>query len=213
MDGEICFPGRAAAAQALLEAGYVPGRVCVNKAAFDYQADAVDWLLARGAPAQEGALVGVWWHSEGGSAALNDYELAPVICEQIIRSLVSAGVSPDARDEAGNTSLHYAVGCDGVNITAVRTLLELGASAELVNNAGQTPLHVAASQVGLEGNACIAALLEAGANPLLPDQTGRTPLEIARRHAGYWEQSTTSERLTEARTGVSLLLRATPRDC
>lgn len=215
MDGEHCYPGRAAAAQALLDAGIVLKPQSVYDAAFRHRADAADWLIARGAslepnPDHHGMtpLHAICW-SSGGYTLYNEPEAT---CEQLVRSLIAAGISADVRDPERNTPLHYAVGCDGPNLTATKTLLELGASAELANNAGQTPLHIAASQVGLGGNVCIAALLDAGANPLLPDQTGRTPLEIARRYAGSWENVLASERLTEARTGVALLLRSSPSD-
>lgn len=199
MDGEVCFLGRAAAAQALLGAGIEPQHDCLFHAAFRYQADAVDWFLARGislesAPDSMAPLHAVCWQSQGGSAALGDSNLAPAACEQIICSLVAAGSSPDLRDDIGSTPLHYAIDGDGLNCTAVRILLELGASADAINNDGDTPLHWAAHQEAVAlswpGNGhtgyCCALLLERGADPLRPDKTGKTPFARVQQH---WENA------------------------
>lgn len=200
-----CWPGRAAAAQALLEAGLELKPLAVYEAAFRHQADAADWLIARGAslePNHRGMtpLHAICWGS-GGDTLYNEPEAT---CEQLVRSLVAAGISIDVRDPEGNTPLHYAVSdgvlnTDGPNPVAARTLLELGASVDLVNDAGKTPLHYASENGFLEkGFACVATLLEAGADALLPDRTGKISLDIARRCENpRWESSTQTRKLLE----------------
>ena len=87
-----------------------------------------------------------------------------------IAELVAAGADLDARDEFGDTPLHYAAALS--NPGAAKALIRAGAD---VNARGQwdfTPLHCAA-QSG--DPAVIAALVEAGADAEARDRYGSVP--------------------------------------
>jgi ankyrin repeat protein len=133
VDGECVSPGLIEVARALVEAGANPDRVPGGShsrlwdAAFTHNAEAVEFLLSLGVcPSAD---------SHGGSTPLHaiawqdEYDSPPMTaaCERIIRALVAAGNSVNARDEHGRTPLHEAYYGDGRNDTAIRVLLELGA--------------------------------------------------------------------------------------
>ena len=180
-------PDAFAVADVLLEAGATrdrnfKGEFRLDAAAFRHSAHVVDYLLQRGAVGQsqkdgKTPLHSICWQGEYQDEETN------AACAQIIRSLVRAGFSMDARDSEGRAPLHKATGGDWANQTAVRTLLELGAEPDPVDGYGQTPLHLAASNRALE---CAVVLLEAGANPRLPDPTGNTPIDYAEAEVAKW---------------------------
>lgn len=157
-------------AGASLETGSKRGATKLDLMAFRYRAPAVEWLLAQGAyiaPDNKGSTS---LHSACWNSGNND------ICERIVRILVTAGISVNARDTWGTTPLHEAAGGDGGNIAAVRTLLELGAEPDPIDGSGKTPLHMAAFRGDLD---CIKALLAHGVDPRRTDAKGRTPVDYA----------------------------------
>ena len=90
---------------------------------------------------------------------------------------------PNARDEDGNTPLHFASYALSAELTvldsiaAIVLLLKDGAEAGNINAEGRTPLHVAAGSHDQPGG--VAALLRAGANPNRKDGDESTPLHAA----------------------------------
>ena len=204
-------PAAFAIADVLLEAGATldknfKGEFRLGSAAFRHHAHVVDYLLQQGASRESSGmgspLHSICWQGEYQEEETNE------ACSQIIRSLVRAGFSMDARDSEGRAPLHKATGGDWANQTAVRTLLELGAEPDPVDGYGQTPLHLATRNRALE---CAVALLEAGANPRLPDLTGNTPIDYAEaevvtwtRYAHYDESSTEPNSSDDPRVAKSL---------
>ncbi|MCX6367781.1 MAG: ankyrin repeat domain-containing protein [Armatimonadetes bacterium] len=201
-----------AVADVLLEAGATldknfKGEFRLGSAAFRHHAHVVDYLLQHGAAGQSTQEGTTPLHSVCWKGGCQDEE-TNAACAQIIRSLVRAGFSMDARDSEGRAPLHKATGGDWANQTAVRTLLELGAEPDPVDGYGQTPLHLATRNRALE---CAVALLEAGANPRLPDLTGNTPIDYAEaevvtwtRYAHYDESSTEPNSSDDPRVAESL---------
>jgi len=175
---------RSAVAQTLLDAGAPLENTDTHswtrlyRAAFGHHAPAVAFLVEHGAslaPDSRGStpLHAICWHGEYQDDAIN------TACERIIRLLVAAGISMDARDDEGRTPLHKATGGDWANVTAVRNLLELGAATDPVDGYGQTPLHIAARNAD---GACMDVLLTAGADPLSSDANGQTAVDLALQH-------------------------------
>ncbi|XP_049855289.1 CARD- and ANK-domain containing inflammasome adapter protein-like [Schistocerca gregaria] len=88
-----------------------------------------------------------------------------------VRTLMAAGVDPNARDANGDTPLHAvaAAGCPG----AAEALVEAGADVDAADSSGSTPLHYAVRA----GNLGVArVLLAAGADVEARDAEGDTPL-------------------------------------
>ncbi|MDB5348962.1 MAG: hypothetical protein JWN86_209 [Planctomycetota bacterium] len=93
---------------------------------------------------------------------------------EVVRLLVEAGTDLGARDDSGDTALHYAAK-DG-RLDAIDALLEAGADIHGRNANGQTPLHAAAKG---GKKAAFLALLRAGADIAASDDYGQTPLKVA----------------------------------
>ena len=94
------------------------------------------------------------------------------------------GLDPNARDQSGDTPLHYAATDpfpDGPGV--VRLLISAGARCDARSNDGDTPLHVAAG-TGTTSNSfnhdeageTVRLLLNCGANPNRRNNDGNTPL-------------------------------------
>lgn len=96
---------------------------------------------------------------------------------ETIRALVDAKADLAARDEQGNTALHFAI--NEYKNDKLETLLEIKADPELENNDAQTALHLAAKQGNSE---TVTALLTAGANHEAMDKNCETPLHLARKN-------------------------------
>ena len=115
-------------------------------------------------------------------APVNLFEAAKsgTACE--VKAALAAGADPNARNEIGNTPLHYAVtGND--NPSVLKALIEGGADPGARDKYGRTPLHVATAGYNIIVNpaflAVTAALIEAGADPNARDENGQTPLHMA----------------------------------
>jgi hypothetical protein len=92
-----------------------------------------------------------------------------------VKELLSKGANVNARDENGQTPLHWAAIHGRVDVA--RLLLEHGADVNARDENGQTPLRWAA----IHGHVDVARLLlDHGADPSIRDRDGRTPLDIAR---------------------------------
>ncbi|XP_046988093.1 ankyrin homolog [Schistocerca americana] len=156
---------------------------------------AVRQLLAarRGPP--KGRWTHLHWASLKGSAT-------------VVRTLVAAGMDPDARDRHGNTPLHAAAARGRPEV--VQALVEAGATLDAADATGSTALHyavrtgnVAAARLLLAAGAdtevrdgdgdtalhravsrgsldAVSALLHAGARRDAADADGRTPYDVAR---------------------------------
>lgn len=215
-DADPPFTQGFAVAEALLHAGLSLEKIDSQGwsrlafAAFREQAAVVEFLLSRGvslANDNEGSTPLHWvcWQGE------HDPEI-DAACERIVRRLVVAGISVDARTRRQRTPLHEAVTGDWGNPIAVGTLLALGAEVDSVDYRGRTPLHRA---VAHGGTACVETLLQAGANPDHADQEGTTPRDLARRHpaiarligSGDWSQSPVAESGPERRARLEAALR------
>lgn len=89
---------------------------------------------------------------------------------RITNILLSAGASPNARDENGATPLHYA--------SSVKALIDGGADIDAQDKDGDTPLHY-----NLIGNdtpiAAISALIDAGASVSVRNNKDNSPLYFA----------------------------------
>ena len=93
---------------------------------------------------------------------------------EVVRLLLGASASPDARNYGGSTPLHLAAA--GGHAAAVAALLDHGAKPSLLNEAGDTPLH----EAGRGGHLEVARLLLAsGADPNAKSSCGGTPLHAA----------------------------------
>lgn len=175
-----------AIAQRLLEAG-VPlervegdGQSRLWNAAFRSQEGAVTFLLERGADPNEAndrgetPLHAICWH--GSSTALQTE-----VWQRIIRRLVAAGASLEARLEGSPSALGMAIYGDVPCPESVATLLELGADPNARDERGRTPLHYAVKG-GYIGCApsIIAQLLAHGGDLWCKDDKGVTPLDAAR---------------------------------
>lgn len=91
-----------------------------------------------------------------------------------VTDLLAEGASPDARDAAGMTALHYAAYRGEVR--AAEILLDAGARLTAVDLSGLSPLHAAA----FEGRTQVVSLMIRRGAPLdATDRSGFTPLHYA----------------------------------
>ncbi|XP_049772159.1 ankyrin repeat domain-containing protein 65-like [Schistocerca cancellata] len=88
-----------------------------------------------------------------------------------VRTLLAAGLDPNARDANGDTPLHAvaAAGCPG----SAEALVEAGADVDAADSSGSTPLHYAVRTGNL---GVVRVLLAAGADVEARDAEGDTPL-------------------------------------
>ncbi|XP_046988481.1 serine/threonine-protein phosphatase 6 regulatory ankyrin repeat subunit A-like [Schistocerca americana] len=111
-----------------------------------------------------------------------------------VRTLMAAGVDPNARDANGDTPLHAEAGADvdaadssgstplhyavrAGNLGVARVLLAAGADVEARDAEGDTPLLRAAARGCAD---TVAALVAAGARTDAADAAGRTAAQVAR---------------------------------
>ena len=91
-----------------------------------------------------------------------------------VKKLLKKGVSPNVRNESGDTPLHWAANKGRVKV--VKLLLKHGADPNIKNKYGWTPLHKAAFEDHVE---VVKLLLEHGADPNIKDKNGDTLLHWA----------------------------------
>ena len=94
----------------------------------------------------------------------------------VITALAAAGAEVDARDNSGNTPLHWAA-YGSENPAIITALLDAGADVNVRAGNGLTPLHLAAASNPNPAN--IGILLDAGADATARDNSGYTPLDYA----------------------------------
>ena len=97
----------------------------------------------------------------------------------LVQGQLNKGVSPDARDEHGNTPLHLAR-----NTRTATLLVEDGAKVNAVNNYNVTPLHLVPLKRSLWARVTVGLgelLLANGADVHARDLAGNTPLHDAAR--------------------------------
>ncbi|WP_422133281.1 ankyrin repeat domain-containing protein [Endozoicomonas sp. ALD040] len=100
----------------------------------------------------------------------NSYSVVALLIEERL-------IEINAKDDQGNTSLHYAI--QNNDIDMIEILLKNGAGINIQNSLGYTPLHFA---VQLENKEVVGCLMEHKgeiANPNICANDGRTPLSIA----------------------------------
>ena len=114
-------------------------------------------------------------------APANLFEAADgTACE--VKAALAAGADPNARNEIGNTPLHYAATGNN-NPSVIVAFIEAGADPNARTESGHTPLHLAAEWNS--NPSVIVAFIEAGANPDARDDDGDTPLHAAARNAMF----------------------------
>ena len=90
-----------------------------------------------------------------------------------VRWLLRKGVSPNIRDENGNTPLHNALTGSGDSKYTARLLIGKGADVNAKNSDGSTPLHYVSTL------SMAKFLIVRGANPNPKKNYGITPLHVA----------------------------------
>ena len=96
-----------------------------------------------------------------------------------VQTCLETGARVDARDNNGNTPLHWVVRA-GSDLAIITVLLEAGARVSARDKQGDTPLHSAARSSS--DPKIIEVLLEAGADVNVWNEDGTTPLHYAARY-------------------------------
>ena len=96
-----------------------------------------------------------------------------------VQTCLETGARVDARDNNGNTPLHWVVRA-GSDLAIITVLLEAGARVSARDKQGDTPLHRAARSSS--DPKIIEVLLEARADVNVWNEDGTTPLHYAARY-------------------------------
>lgn len=113
--------------------------------------------------------------------------------QELARILIKHGVSPDSRNNEGDTSLIQAA--HHMKEADVRAKLALGMDPDLTDPKGNTALMAVADAANLEA---VKALVEAGAKLDLQNQKGETALLLAAAMNAYGERSEIAIHIIEA---------------
>lgn len=111
-------------------------------------------------------------------AGWNTWEFFGSTTLEEVRGCLEAGAKANARDEDGDTPLHYAVQWSGSAVAAA--LIDAGAEVNARGSLGETPLHTAA--LHNPSPAFVKILVEAGAEVDARGEYGWTPLHWAVRY-------------------------------
>ena len=113
-------------------------------------------------------------------AGWNTWKFLEAATLERVTECLRTGADPKARDQRGNTPLHWAAWANK-NPAVVDTLVKaVGADPNARDKDDETPLHGAAW--ANKNPAVAAALLKAGADPNARNKKGRTPLNLAVRY-------------------------------
>ena len=112
-------------------------------------------------------------------AGWNTWKFFEAATLERVTECLRTGADPKARDQRGNTPLHWAAWANK-NPAVVDTLVKVGADPNARDKDDETPLHGAAW--ANKNPAVAAALLKAGADPNARNKKGRTPLNLAVRY-------------------------------
>lgn len=96
-----------------------------------------------------------------------------------VKNLIKQGINANAKDDAGNTALFYAVRSN--NYETIEFLIDAGAKTEIFNDNGNSPLTMAVVMGNMDA---VKALLTNGANPNFKNDLNETAL-----HAAVWHSS------------------------
>jgi ankyrin repeat protein len=105
-----------------------------------------------------------------GSAQLN----------RIVSKLINSGIDINAKDNQGNTALHYAA--QYYNTELIQLLINSGANVHAENNHGLTPLFFASRNLD---PGIMISLIDIGADVNARDIVGQTPLMYVARFCSY----------------------------
>ena len=92
---------------------------------------------------------------------------------------IEVGADPNAKNNDGETPLHYAAAGDNNNPAVITALVKAGADVSAKDKSGETPLHNAAQNKNPE---VITALLNAGADVNAKDNFSQMPLHVAAKY-------------------------------
>ena len=163
---------------------------------------------AKGEAASVDFFTAISHYAYAGDTAL--HFAAAAYADDLVRSLISMGANPRARNRRGAEPLHYA--CDGdpastrwnpaAQYAVVELLIAAGADTEAVDASGVAPLHRA---VRTRCASAVQALLRNGADARRRNGNGSTPLDLAGRNTGRGGTGSALARAQQAEI-VELLL-------
>jgi ankyrin repeat protein len=138
---------------------------------------------------------------------------APLGIIEIVQFLISRGADVNAKNNAGNTPLHWVVTTsrDAKNVEVIKLLISAGANVNVKNDnlGGKTPLHMAAENSNTE---VVKLLISAGADVNAESRTG-TPLHRAADDGNIEVAKILISHGADVNAKISDTLSQTPLDC